>query len=350
MERHIEQILTAASFAPSGDNSQPWRFSVDANIISVYNKPESDRSLYNVNQNTAFIAHGALLQNIKLACTKLGFKPEISLFPNTEQPNLVSQITLNSSTPENNRLCDFISTRATNRKPYLPYLLTSQEKENILNCAHGELVKIVLMDDKEKIAEIARAASFNEQLLFENKIMHEFFFNQIRWTEQDEKTKRNGLYLKTLELLPPQMASFKLFKHWNILKILNKLGISKVVAKDNAKTYSTASVIGAVILANTNNQDYIKAGEIFQRIWLEVTSLGLSLQPITGIIFLANRIKLLGGREFSEQQKKLIIDSHAAIKKQLNLVGENITMLFRIGKSDPPSARSSRLPLQQLLI
>ena len=46
----IKKILEYAIWAPSGDNSQPWRFEAENDQIRVFNVPERDTSLYNYNK------------------------------------------------------------------------------------------------------------------------------------------------------------------------------------------------------------------------------------------------------------------------------------------------------------
>lgn len=61
----IKKILEAAVQAPSGDNSQPWRFEIRDRDgeIRIFNIPERDKSLYNYGQMASCVAHGALIEN-----------------------------------------------------------------------------------------------------------------------------------------------------------------------------------------------------------------------------------------------------------------------------------------------
>ena len=61
----IRQILESGIQAPSGENSQPWRFKRERNgdveRVWLFNRPEADQSLYNYEQSGSYVAHGALL-------------------------------------------------------------------------------------------------------------------------------------------------------------------------------------------------------------------------------------------------------------------------------------------------
>ena len=80
-----------------------------------------------------------------------------------------------------------------------------------------------------------------------------------------------------------------------------------------------------------------------QRTWLKATRVDLSLQPLTGILFLMQRI--LGGetKELSPAHVGLVQRSYKQVQDVFETRG-TIAMLFRIGQGGKPSARSTRLP------
>jgi len=66
----IEQILELARWAPSGDNTQPWRFEIvdDYNIV-VHGFDTRDHCVYDLDGRPSQIALGALLETISIAAT-----------------------------------------------------------------------------------------------------------------------------------------------------------------------------------------------------------------------------------------------------------------------------------------
>ena len=111
----IEKILEAGVQAPSGENCQPWRFVARDNKIDILNIPENDLSLYNFRQRGSLIAHGALIENMLIAASVLGYKGSIVLFPNQREDNHVATFTVEKSMPKEERLFASISKRSTNR-------------------------------------------------------------------------------------------------------------------------------------------------------------------------------------------------------------------------------------------
>ena len=66
--RMVETILEIARWAPSGDNTQPWRFEIlDDRRFVVHGFDTRDWCLYDIDGRPSQIALGALLENIAIA-------------------------------------------------------------------------------------------------------------------------------------------------------------------------------------------------------------------------------------------------------------------------------------------
>ena len=134
----IELILKDGVRAPSGENCQPWRFVVSSSTISVFNVPEADTSLYNVRQHGSYIAHGALLENVRLSAQKYGFSTHVKLFPSASDETHVADIIITENASVEDPLYNAIVERCTNRKDFTGKTLSLEEK-HILQKASEEL-------------------------------------------------------------------------------------------------------------------------------------------------------------------------------------------------------------------
>lgn len=66
--RVVERILDRARWAPSGDNSQPWRFEVVADDhVIVHGHDTREWCVYDIDGRPSQLAHGALLETIAIA-------------------------------------------------------------------------------------------------------------------------------------------------------------------------------------------------------------------------------------------------------------------------------------------
>jgi len=172
----IKKILEVAVHAPSGENCQPWRFSVRKNEIDIFNIPERDQSLYNYGQMASYVAHGALIENILIASSAFGYRAKLNLFPEVGDPNLVAIVFLEQGTPVEDPLHRYIQRRCTNRKPYNTAPLSTDQLAAFTAVAE-EIAggKLILIQDRKKIKTLARAGSVNEQVMLSNEFLHKFW-------------------------------------------------------------------------------------------------------------------------------------------------------------------------------
>ena len=338
----LKRILGDAVQAPSGDNSQPWRFEIRENELYIYNITESDSTLYNFRQRGSYFAHGALIENIYILSLALGYRADISYFPGIRECTAKIIFSESSSIPQ--PLISAIANRATNRNPYEEKGLDSSHKKEIFDSILSHPIKLHLIEDKDDIDLLASSVSLNERLIMENQQMHDFLFGVIRWSLKEEK-KKPGLYIKTMGLPFPVEFLFRfLLRYWNIVKLLNIVGFSKSLPKQTNKLYKASSALGAIIVRKNNDREFILAGRAFQRVWLTATNLGLVIHPITALPYLMQRINENETESLTTKHINLIKGAYKNISAIFTLESdENIAMLFRIGYGPKMLVRSSKL-------
>src|SRR5207249_619177 len=74
------EVLDLARWAPSGDNTQPWRFAIDgaANSVTVFGHDTRLHCVYDLDGRPSQISLGALLETIALAATRFGLTTQMT--------------------------------------------------------------------------------------------------------------------------------------------------------------------------------------------------------------------------------------------------------------------------------
>lgn len=345
----FRELLEAAICAPSGDNCQPWRFEITEEQIRIYNVPDRDTSLFNFRQRASLVAHGALIENLMIAAEAAGYRPELKLFPAPASPHLVASVNLLSASPGDQRLANAIPHRCTNRRRYDGAPLTEDERRALIAAADPRPGEVALTGNREEQAAVADIIALNDRLVFENQQLHAFLFDHIRWDDQEARATLDGLDIKTLDLAPPDRMMFPLLKNWSLVKVLAAFGVPRIIAANARKQAMSAGALGAIVIPDNSDLSYVNAGRIMERIWLEATLLGLSFQLMTGITFLMQRIVDGETEHLSTDQAKLVLDSRLKLKSFVGKGEGVVAVMFRVGRSGPPSARSLRIPPERLV-
>ncbi|MBX4199985.1 nitroreductase family protein [Candidatus Parcubacteria bacterium] len=348
MDENIKKIIEAGTKAPSGENAQPWRFIVSDNEIDVYNLPDRDRSLYNWEQCASYMANGAAIENITIAAKHFGFNPEVNTFPDTNK-NHVAHIKLTPASPQKDSLFQYISMRSTNRKPYKTDPLSSHEIDILKGIFNNKDIGFYMTIDSNNKKTLGHAGSTNERVMFSNKHLHNFFFTHLNWTKEEDARKKIGFYIETLELPSPAKIFFKIIKSWPVINVLNKIGFYKTVGRQNGEINSKTGAFGCLTIKSTSPETFVNVGRILERLWLTSTKLGLSLQPLTGVLFFMYQIRAGNTEKFSSKQIAMIEEAYENIGRAFKIKPEEIiTFMFRVGHADSPSAHSSRFNVNEV--
>jgi len=214
----------------------------------------------------------------------------------------------------------------------------------------GDEARLLIVDDTTMIRQLSEISMVVDQVIFEHQQLHENLFRWMRWTDQEILDKRDGMGIKTLELGFADQCAFRMISSWPFLSFLNVFGVSKIIAKINSGLIRKSAAVGLLVVEGSEDQDYFYGGRLLERLWLQATAEGLAFQPYGGMPFLLTRIKKSGNVGFSQKHYRMLQNVE---KKLTDFAGikdnETLIMLFRLGNAEPPSERTNRRPLSEVL-
>jgi len=119
--RLVDELLAAATAAPSMHNTQPWRFRVNQDMIEVRADPERMLLITDPTSRAVHIACGAAVLNLRLAAAVAGREPVLQILPYPDQPLLLATVRLagpHRAGQAERGLHAAITERHTNRGPF----------------------------------------------------------------------------------------------------------------------------------------------------------------------------------------------------------------------------------------
>lgn len=354
----IDFLINSGTQAPSGDNAQPWKFEKSTNSIAVYLDKCADQSFFNINQIASIISCGAVVENIKIAASNFGIKTHIHNPSNNPKGNLMAKLDF-SLTKEDNALhkdvlFDSIWARSTNRhfyqrKPVTPHILDSMKSA----LSDFPEVDVHIVSEARKRKEIAKIIMAVDQIRTQNKSLHEHLHRMIRYSSQEATAKGDGLPLKNLEAGIAGELFLKFTRPWNIMNILNRSGISKLVAFHSYKGVVRSSGIALLTVHNTDWESFLSGGRALERAWLTLTRFGVSVQPMTAITLFWLRWLLKGKDQFPLDQQKILESVWEKFQELFPEIDWNThgpVMLFRYGYAKPPTTGTLRKDIGDLML
>ncbi len=348
----IADILELARWAPSGDNTQPWRFEVvDEHHLIVHAFDTREHCVYDLDGHPSQIAHGALLETLAIAASTHGLRAEVRRqldTPDTHPEYWVELIPDSAVAPD--PLQPHIPQRSVQRRPMRTTPLTAAEKQ-ALQDAVGKFYTVRWFEGGAQRWRLARLMFDNAKLRLTLPEAYPVHRDIIEWnarfSEDKVPDRALGLDTMTLKLMRWVMQSWARVSFFNTYLAGH---LMPRVEMDLLPGLFCAAHFAIVAPQPPQTMDdYVAAGRAVQRFWLTAVSLELGFQPeLTPLIFTRY---VRGG---------LVFTGHAGSRKraqklsgQLDAVlGEHLTrtmFMGRVGHAPLPTARSLRLPVQKLI-
>jgi len=347
------KIYQAAIAAPSGGNAQPWRIGFSQGFLYLIHDPYYSESFLDFQHMGSYIGFGAMVENIEIEASALGYSVKFHYFPIEKEKRLVAQCSfIKQGTIALNPLASALYTRVTNRKIGDRSLLTEAERNTLLQLNNSQtLTQFSLFEDKENLQELGDIlASAEMYLLLHPMGHHDIFTKELRFTEEQVLQTRDGLDIDTLQVSKAEKLALKIANSRNAMDILRMIGGGEAFKKTTKKAVNASAALGIITMPFYSPESYIHAGSFLQKIWLTCTNMNISMQPVTQYSFLLNRLKHGNGVGFDTQyiEKFKVLDER--FKKQTpQLNQQEIAFIFRISKESNPEKRSLRRHVEQII-
>lgn len=350
----ITDILELARWAPSGDNTQPWRFEIiDERHFVIHAFDTRDHCVYDLDGHPSQMAVGALLETIAIAASAHRLRAEFRRRPDSPdaRPDYFVELIPDSQLAPD-PLLPHVKERSVQRRPMRTRALTEPQKQ-ALQSAVGKFYSVRWFEGGILRWRLAKLMFDNAKLrliLPEAYPVHRDVIEwQARFSEDKVPDQALGLDAITLKLMRWVMVS------WQRVHFFNTYLAGHLVPRIEMDLLPGLACAGHFALLASNPpkiiDDYIAAGRAVQRFWLTATALGLQLQPeMTPLIF-GRYVR--EGRAFSRLAGA--VQSAAAMSSRLARVldgdaVERTIFLGRIGHGPVAVSRSLRLPGAKLVL
>jgi len=351
---HLE-LVKGAIMAPSPDNNQPWRFVSDGDRLLVYLDP--DRALpSDVNAMFDLLGVGAAVENACIVAREHGYSPHVEYFahpgeseiPATSEPVAIIKF---ASGGTSDPLATHLAARCTCRKFYSTNPVAECSLQAIGQAA-GEFPQVQLdwVTDHKQIRSIARIIAASDRIRFEYEPFHNELFRQLRFSVAEADRTRDGLDLRTLELPPGAGLLLKALSPWSRMKWVHRLRLGSLLTLPSALAVRRSGALGVLSVSEPTTEQSLMGGRAFERIWLAAQAEGLALQPLGSLPIFFAHLQQYKGRKLCHRHEQSV---HTLLERFQEIVpqggGRTMNILFRLGHSAPPSFRSLRRTVKDVL-
>ena len=346
------KILDLARWAPSGDNTQPWRFEIIDDLhLAIHGHDTRQHVIYDFDGHASHMAHGALLETLRLAATRFGFRAEWNIAAGSSEHAPVYEVALHPQETQESPLVANIQTRTVQRRAMRSTPLRRDQKASLIEAAGPNYTLQFFESFNERLA-VARLLWKNAYLRLTCPEAYRVHREVIEWNTRFSKDRipdrAVGVDPVTARIMRSVMQS------WERVDFFNRYLAGTLLPRLQLDFIPALACSAHILLKPKQRQntleDQLAAGVALQRLWLTATHLGLHLQPeMTPVIF---RWYVQAGRKISGQDK--INAGAAELAKQFEQLSsattdESFAFFCRTGHSQPPTSRSLRKELGDLM-
>lgn len=276
-------IVCAGIAAPSADNSQPWRFAWTDDDLDLHIDASRSGRVSDTRYVLSDLAAGTCLENMIIRARSLGYAADVQTFPQPDDALWVARIhwrrdvEYDTSEP----LADVIEQRHTDRRFPLGGTITTDVQARLNAQARlipGQRLYWPQTPHERKAAlRVIRQA---ETLRFKSPTLHAELFSSINFDGGWHGACEEGLAPATLAVEPPLRPVFQGLRQPAVMATLNRLGAAAMLGWRSAWLPIRLSPgLCLLVIGSTTRSDVLAGGRALQRVWLEATLEGLSVQP-----------------------------------------------------------------------
>lgn len=348
----LDRLLRKGIRAPSADNSQPWKFKPlqDGSAIDIHLDRSRLANFCDVGLFAPCISAGAVIENIAVAAAEEHRRIRTEYLPEKQDPCWIARVHLEDAGHGSPHVhAGVLEHRQTNRRFYEKGFRISPEKFRALNKAiepAGPCQLLWIEKSAPDFKALAEIIGHADQLRFEIKRLHQELFQMMRFEAREVERTGDGLDFRTLEAGPGAQWIFKCLSSWKRISLLNRLGASRLFNGYARQQTLSSSAVGMLVAKTKQPLDYIRGGEVMERLWHEMTAQGLALQPMEGLPIFLLDLEVTGGSDLSVPQRDRLRELEQRFFEISGVTREQgIILLFRAGRAGPASMRSIRRPL-----
>jgi hypothetical protein len=348
----LEQVLDLARWAPSGDNTQVWRFELLGPLkVAVHCHDTREHCVYDLDGHPSQISYGALLETLAIAASGHGLRADVARRADSPEHRPVFDVQLVADPAiAPSPLIGAITRRSVQRRPMSTRRLTDPEKR-ALQASVGDDYTVMWLEGLGTKLRTARLMFNNAKLRLTMPEAYETHRKVIHWgvTHSPDRVPDQalGVDAMTLKLMKWAMVS------WSRLATMNRFMGTAAPRMQMDFVPGVACAAHFVIKARRQPvtiDDYVTAGRALQRFWLTVTDLGLQMQPeMTPLIFskyVREQTAFTGTASLHGLAARLARDTAALVFTD----SDHPVYMGRVGAGKQAAARSERKPLSELML
>ena len=283
----IGDLLRYASLAPSGHNTQPWKFQADGSRIVILPDFAQRTPIVDPDDHHLYVSLGCAAENLALSCAARGRAGELRFDPSDGGSVAIE---MGNSAPVASALFEAIPLRQSSRVQYDGKPVSSADMQALVLAASVPGVDLILISDRAQIDRLRDLVITGNSAQMADKAFVRELRSWIRFSPREAIATGDGLFSATTgnPILPAWLGPF-------FFDLAFKADAEN---EKYARQINSSAGIAVFTAEKEDHEHWVLAGRAAQRFALQATALGLKCafinQPVEVAHLRPDLAKLIG--------------------------------------------------------
>lgn len=271
MQEKMAFLLRYAILAPSGPNTQPWKFAVGEGAVSVYADLKRSLPFVDPSNRTLFMSVGCSIANLLAAGTHFGLRPFVSYFPRGPDSDHAAEVKFEENkrqagqaVSQEGGLFLQILRRHTTKDKYADRSIDESVLKSLRECIDQPGFHVQFMTDDQSRSQMAGLVSRAHHAQLSKK---EFRRNLGEWLRNNWTTEPDGMPLYTFGV--PDAVAF------GFPAAFKEFDLSDAVIYRDSGLIQGCGALGVLSSDQDDKTAWVKCGVMLEKLLLKATGYDL---------------------------------------------------------------------------
>jgi nitroreductase len=260
---------SAAGYAPSIHNTQPWRWRLTGDVLDLYADRSRVLAVTDPDARMATLSCGTALHHARAVLAALGCHVIVERLPEPAGPDHLARLRIDGpapAAPDTIRLADTIRERHTDRRPATGVPVRQSSLRAITAAVEAQGTRLHLLR-AEQVYDLAAATGHAQDAETADPAWDS---ELARWTGSGRPPEAGVPDAAIPRTAPQTTVPGRDFGHRGALS--------------GTAGHDEAAIFGVLYGPGDGRIDWLRAGEALSAAWLTATGLGVSLLPMSAAV------------------------------------------------------------------
>ena len=263
IQEQLRFLLRYAILAPSTRNTEPWRFTIEANQVLLRADLARWQPVCDADRRELYLSLGCALENLLVAAEQVGLRYSVAYLPRQPDESVAAAVAFlpgGGRAAERDVLrLETIAARRTVRGRYSDEPVGDDDRLGLQRCVSEHGVSLTLVEDPAIRRAVVQLSTTAHEISLANPA---FRRELAQWIGE-------GAFGTPWPLSQAGRLA------------VGQPTVARQLARLDAIALESSPLLALISSAQDDRVAQIKSGQVLERIWLTATARGLGLQPVS---------------------------------------------------------------------